>query len=423
LDTLGTPQLIALLLAIIVVAGLCLLWASRFSQQNKSHDTAGELPTDREPIDGSGNHAADKSSLHQGDSQIAESTVISMIKSPVSIAPNTHELENDSSDSDASADQVLKQNLVTMKDLIQHSIEDLEGNFSVANGEVHRQQALIDQLGKVTEKLDPIGERRKHGSGKKIDADKFINEINDILTYYINLIISVSQQSADTIKKIDSMINQMDGIFDVVADVRAIADQTSLLALNAAIEAAKSGDAGRGFSFVAQEVTKLSRQSEAFSLDIRAEVDTAKDTVRQARDMVSNMAANDLANAVNTKGKIDKLQGKLLELNELLVAELEGNAQALEKNAENDGALNAETIQNAITDRLSERSRLVISEIRETLALLYTKLQVLLYKDILSAEDKSDLTGMLVSLKSLEQAKIHHNIIISGIEEGEISLS
>ncbi|MBL4795762.1 MAG: hypothetical protein JKY24_09770 [Pseudomonadales bacterium] len=423
MDTLGTPQLIALLLAIIVVAGLCLLWASRFSQQNKSHDTAGELPTDREPIDGSGNHAADKSSLHQGDSQIAESTVISMIKSPVSIAPNTHELENDSSDSDASADQVLKQNLVTMKDLIQHSIEDLEGNFSVANGEVHRQQALIDQLGKVTEKLDPIGERRKHGSGKKIDADKFINEINDILTYYINLIISVSQQSADTIKKIDSMINQMDGIFDVVADVRAIADQTSLLALNAAIEAAKSGDAGRGFSFVAQEVTKLSRQSEAFSLDIRAEVDTAKDTVRQARDMVSNMAANDLANAVNTKGKIDKLQGKLLELNELLVAELEGNAQALEKNAENDGALNAETIQNAITDRLSERSRLVISEIRETLALLYTKLQVLLYKDILSAEDKSDLTGMLVSLKSLEQAKIHHNIIISGIEEGEISLS
>ena len=52
----------------------------------------------------------------------------------------------------------------------------------------------------------------------------------------------------------------------------AIAARTNLLALNAAIEAARSGEAGRGFSVVAQEVKALAQQARGASHDFRSEV-------------------------------------------------------------------------------------------------------------------------------------------------------
>lgn len=82
---------------------------------------------------------------------------------------------------------------------------------------------------------------------------------------------------ANTESAIDSS-KSVSKINDLAETIMEIASQTSLLSLNASIEAARAGDAGRGFSVVANEIGKLAEQSSKTVTNITAivaEVNTA----------------------------------------------------------------------------------------------------------------------------------------------------
>lgn len=66
------------------------------------------------------------------------------------------------------------------------------------------------------------------------------------------------QETAKRIKRLGESSQEIGEITDLISD---ITEQTSVLALNAAIQAASAGEAGRGFSVVAQEVQRLAERS------------------------------------------------------------------------------------------------------------------------------------------------------------------
>ncbi len=62
----------------------------------------------------------------------------------------------------------------------------------------------------------------------------------------------------ESLKEVESSVHGFDEVNDSIIK---ISNQTSMLALNAGIEAARTGEAGRGFTVIANRVKELSEQS------------------------------------------------------------------------------------------------------------------------------------------------------------------
>lgn len=82
----------------------------------------------------------------------------------------------------------------------------------------------------------------------------------DSLAGQINLIYDSTHEMERSVNELSSSAQQ---IQKIVAAVQDIADQTKMLSLNATIEAARAGEHGRGFSVVAQEVSRLAENTKS----------------------------------------------------------------------------------------------------------------------------------------------------------------
>ena len=200
-----------------------------------------------------------------------------------------------------------------INDLMQNAIMQLTDSFQGLSVQTNQQSALL--LGLLQQDDD---ESLSH----------FVLETEKLLNYFVEQVLSASEDSMYLMQRLDDMSEKVDGVFSLLDDVKDIASQTNLLALNAAIEAARAGDAGRGFAVVADEVRKLSRKSDDFSEEISQLTTDVKKALTAATEVVNKVVSADMDVALNSKQQVAEMSLTMAKMDKHSKDILEQTGQA-----------------------------------------------------------------------------------------------
>ena len=222
-------------------------------------------------------------------------------------------------------------------------------------------QAILDVAKRINTVSSQAQQSAQVATQSLAAADKGLNAVQNAIGG-MNTIRGQIQDTSKRIKRLVESSQEIGEITDLIAD---ITEQTNVLALNAAIQAASAGEAGRGFSVVAEEVQRLAERSAHATRQIASLVKTIQE------DMQDAMAAMERSTQGVVEGArlSDETGTAFSEIN-TVAKKLANLIQQISEQAENEANVAnsvADNIQHifAVTEQTADGTRSTAQQVRE----------------------------------------------------------
>lgn len=182
---------------------------------------------------------------------------------------------------------------------------------------------IRNQSASTEESLAGLEEISASGNGTKENieniADSAVNISTLSQTNYKDIqslsqeVNNINENVEVTNKQIGNLVLYSEDIGKILTAINSLAEQTNLLSLNAAIEAARAGDAGRGFSVVAEEVRKLAEKTNDETKKIEEIISNIQNEIKFVKD-ANDIVTEKVKKTLLINENVEKANTSALEL-------------------------------------------------------------------------------------------------------------